>query len=150
MPSAVKVTYNLHKYGYSGREIQKQAALPERTLYTHFATAIMCGYPVNCFKLGVNLEDVEKVEQHIKTNLGSKVPRVKDLYEFPGMDLSESTCRLALALIKLVYGLTECAVVLNENIDAYFEDSQESIGQGSSKRGNENSPFSGRFSARKR
>lgn len=68
----------------------------------------MAGYPVNCQSLGVNLEDVEDIENHIKRNCGNKIPKARELIDDARMEKSEGTCRVGLALIKIQYGLTKC------------------------------------------
>ena len=66
----------------------------------------MAGYPVNCGKLGVNLHDVETIENHIKGTYKNIIPRITDLFNDPIINKNEITCRLSLALLKVLYGLT--------------------------------------------
>ena len=152
LPVTVSVSYALHKdEGRTTREIQKQTMIPERTLYCHFATAIMAGHPVNCLKLGVKLEDVEKIEQHIKSKCNNLIPKVNDLYCNASVNIKESTCRLVLALIKVLYGLTDCTPAQQkENIDRFSAAIQKRVVPGITKRPNLFNPSSGFNPPRKR
>ena len=146
------MSYSLHKdEGRTAREIQKQTMIPERTLYCHFATAIMTGYPVNCLKLGVKLEDVETVEQHIKSKCNNLIPKLNELYCHPSVNIKESTCRLVLALVKVCYGLTDCTPAQQkENIERFSAAIQKRVVPGITKRPNLFNPSSGFNPPRKR
>ena len=151
LPVTVNVSYVLHKKGQTAREIQKETKIPERTLYCHLATAITCGYPVSCLKLGVTVENVEQVEQHIKSKCNNLIPKVNELYADPSLNIREQTCRLVLALIKVLYGLTDCTPAQQkENVERFSAAIQKRVVPGITKRPNLFNPSSGFNPPRKR
>ena len=148
LPVIVNLSYELHKMGRTPREIQKETKIAERMLYGHFATAITCGYPVSCLKLGVTVEDFERVEQHIKNN-NNLIPKLNELNS--KLNLKETTCRLVLALLKVMYGLTDCTPAQQkENIERFSAAIQKRVVPGITKRPNLFNPSSGFNPPRKR
>lgn len=149
LPIVVNLSYELHKKGHTAREIQKQTSIPERTVYMHFASAIMAGHPVNCLKLGVKLEDVETIEQHIKNKCNNLIPKLNELNS--SVNIKETTCRLVLALIKVLYGMTDCTPSQQkENIERFSAAIQKRVVPGITKRPNLFNPSSGFNPPRKR
>lgn len=143
LPVTVKVSYELFKSGQTVREIQKETKIPDRTLYGHFATSIMCGYPVNVLKLGITIEDFEKVEQHIKSN-NNLIPKLNELYA--SLNMRETTCRIVLALMKVIYGLTDSTPAQQkENIERFSAAIQKRVVPGITKRPNLLSSISSGF-----
>ena len=76
LPKDVNVTYNNNKNGQTPEDIQRETEIPERMLYSHLAFAIKAGYPVDCLKLGVKMDDVEKVIHQIKIKYNGLLPRL--------------------------------------------------------------------------
>ena len=134
LPVTVNVSYELYKNGQTPREIQKETKVADRTLYGHFATAITYGQPVNVLKLGITVEDVERVEQHIKSK-NNVIPKLNELHT--GLNMRESTCRIVLALLKVIYGLTDCTPThQKENAERFSAAIQKRVVPGISKRPN--------------
>lgn len=134
LPVTVNVSYELYKNGQTPREIQKETKVADRTLYCHFANAIMHGYPVNVLKLGITTEDVERVEQHIKSK-NNLIPKLAELHS--SLNMRESTCRIVLALLKVIYGMTECTPAhQKENVERFSAAIQKRVVPGITKRPN--------------
>lgn len=110
----------------------------------------MAGHPVNCLKLGLEWNDVQTVMFHIETKYNNLIPKVSDLLEDSTLAIEHSTCRLTLALIKVIYGLAECTKNYQmENI----ENSSATIQYdepGTTKSQNEIEPASSSITTRKR
>ena len=103
-------------------------------MYGHFATAITYGQPVNVLKLGITVEDVERVEQNIKSK-NNVIPKLNELHT--GLNMRESTCRIVLALLKVIYGLTDCTLThQKENAERFSAAIQKRVVPGISKRPN--------------
>ena len=67
--------------------------------------AIDFGWPVRLAVLGMTIESVTKIEDHITAKCNRKIPDIKDLCEH--FQKNRALCVISVALIKLRFGISE-------------------------------------------
>lgn len=85
-------------------DIKRETQLNDNAIVHHLAQAIEKGYPVCLKNIGVDFIAVREVEDYIIGN-SRLIPNLDALAKRTNKNIG--LCRLAVALIKLRYGLTE-------------------------------------------